>query len=170
MPIGIASHVAAPDRAVALDCTIEHVRRLEPVHEIAFLRLGQLPVEDPGWDVGALDVLGMPSYDSMSAPATGLEDRAVGYDRIPKGDVEIRRSSPVTSSDGHHLGHVDGFVVDADELITHLVLERGHLWGRREVTVPIGAVAGVRTDAVGLSLSKDEVGALAAVPVRRRSS
>ena len=24
----------------------------------------------------------------------------MGYDRIPKGDVEIRRSSPVTTSDG----------------------------------------------------------------------
>ena len=169
VPVGLASGTAAPGRAVTLDCTVDHVRRLEPVHEIAFLQLGQFPVDEPDWDVGVLDVLGMPYYDSMGPGATGLDDNAVAYDRIPKGEVEIRRASSVTSSDGHHLGHVDGFVVeDDDDMITHVLLERGHLWGRREVTVPIGAVERVRTDAVSLSLSKDEVGALAAVPVRRR--
>ena len=63
------------------------------------------------------------------------------YDRVPKGEVGVRRASAVISADGHSLGEVDGFVVDADEHITHFVLERGHLWGRKEVTIPIGAVA-----------------------------
>jgi hypothetical protein len=58
-------------------------------------------------------------------------------------------------------------LVDGDDQITHLVLERGHLWGRREVTVPIGAVAHVATDSVEVSLTKDEVGALPAIPVHR---
>jgi hypothetical protein len=98
----------------------------------------------------------------MEPPPT---DYAVTYDRIPKGEVEIRRASAVTSSDGHHLGHVDGFVVDGDEHITPLVLEHGHLWGREEVTIPIGFVARVETDAVTLSLTKDEVGQL--TPVHR---
>jgi hypothetical protein len=40
-------------------------------------------------------------------------------------------------------------------------------WGRRDVTVPIGAVAKVETDAVTLALSRDEVGDLDAVSVRR---
>ena len=56
---------------------------------------------------------------------------SVTYDRIPKGEVEIRRASEVTSADGHQLGKVDGFLVDDDDAITHFVLERGHLWGRR---------------------------------------
>jgi hypothetical protein len=62
---------------------------------------------------------------------------------------------------------VDGFLVDRDEHITHLVLERGHLWGRRDVTIPIGAVAKVETDDVTLSLTKDWVGSLPEVAVRR---
>jgi hypothetical protein len=62
---------------------------------------------------------------------------------------------------------VDGFVVDADEHITHFVLERGHLWGRKEVTIPIGAVARIESDEVHVALSKDEVGALPAVRVGR---
>ena len=58
-------------------------------------------------------------------------------------------------------------MVDADKHITHVVLERGHLWGRKEVTFPIGAVARIGSDAVNLALSKDEVGALPAVRVGR---
>jgi hypothetical protein len=91
----------------------------------------------------------------------------VTYDRIPKGEVEIRRASAVTSADGHQLGKVDGFLVDDDDAITHFVLERGHLWGRREVTIPIKEVAQVFTDAVTLTLTKDEVGDLPSVPVHR---
>ena len=72
------------------------------------------------------------------------------YDRIPKGEVEIRRSSQVISADGHGLGTVEAFLVDGDD-ITHIVLERGHLWGRRDVTIPIGAVARVETDSVTLT-------------------
>ena len=43
------------------------------------------------------------------------------------------------------------------------MLEHGHLWGKREVVIPIGAVARVETDAVVLTLSKDEVGALESI-------
>jgi sporulation protein YlmC with PRC-barrel domain len=85
----------------------------------------------------------------------------------PQREVEIRRSSRVTLSDGHDVGHVDGLLVDRDEQITHLVLEHGHLWGHREVTIPIGAVAKVESDTVTLSLSKDEVGALEPAAVHR---
>jgi len=38
---------------------------------------------------------------------------AVAHDRVPKGEVEIGRTSEVMSADGHHLGHVDGFGVAA---------------------------------------------------------
>jgi hypothetical protein len=46
-------------------------------------------------------------------------------------------------------------------------LERGHLWGRREVTIPIGAVAKVETDTVTLRMSREEVGELPSVRVHR---
>jgi hypothetical protein len=92
------------------------------------------------------------------------------YDRVPKDTIEIRRASDVHSSDGHHLGHVDGFIVDGEERITHLVLEHGHLWGKRELTIPISAVATIKSDEVQLGLTKDQVGALQSIPVRRWTS
>jgi hypothetical protein len=113
----------------------------------------------------------MPYYagiDGGVGTYPGAFEYLVGmYDRVPKGEVEVRRASAVISADGHSLGEVDGFVVDADEQITHFVLERGHLWGRQEVTIPIGAVARVESDAVHIALSKDEVGALPTVRVGR---
>jgi hypothetical protein len=57
--------------------------------------------------------------------------------------------------------------VDDEDRIGHLLLEHGHLWGKREITVPIGAVGSIENDEVQLSLSKDQVGALESVPVRR---
>jgi sporulation protein YlmC with PRC-barrel domain len=153
---------------ISLRCTVDEVNRLEPVQEFAYLRLDEFPVEDPNWDVGVQDVLAMPYYegDPLGLPSYNT-NVGMTYDRVPKGEVEIRRSSAVTSADGHGLGEVDGFLVDGEGQITHFILERGHLWGRREVTIPIGAVAKVETDAVTLSLSKDEVGALPSVRVHR---
>jgi hypothetical protein len=158
---------------IALRCTLDEARRLPAVEEFAYLRLGDVPVEDPDWDVGVQNVLAMPYYDATGmtlSPGTYGGETAVFYDRVPKGEVEIRRASAVWSADGHHLGHVDGFVVADDDAITHVVLERGHLWGRREVTIPIGAVERSATDEIHLSLSKDDVGRLPAVRVGRWGS
>jgi sporulation protein YlmC with PRC-barrel domain len=156
---------------IVLRCTTDDVLGLDQVQEIAYLRLGESPTSDPDWDVGVENVLALPYYPGSDltgfAPgAGGMGEAAVTYDRVPKGEVEIRRSSTVSATDDDFLGRVDGFVVDGDH-ITHLVLEHGHLWGKREITIPIGAVAKVETDAISLSLSKAEVEALPSVRVHR---
>jgi hypothetical protein len=132
-------------------------------------------VEDPDWQVGIESSLALPYFESMTpggfgtgVPPLAYDDHVPEvYDRVPKDKIEIRRSSPVYSSDDHHLGHVDGFVVDDQDGITHLVLEHGHLWGKREVAIPIGAAAKIENDQLTLSLSKDEVEKLKSVPLRR---
>lgn len=170
VPIQLVKGRDDEQREIELECSLDEAQGFESVHEAAYLRLGESPAEDPNWDVGVEDVLAMPYYagfDDGMYPG-GLDSHVtVYYDRVPKGQVEVRRSSAVISADGYSLGEVDGFVVDADEHITHFVLERGHLWGRQEVTIPIGAVARVESDAVHVALSKDEVGALPAVRVGR---
>jgi sporulation protein YlmC with PRC-barrel domain len=159
------------DATIVLDGSVAEIGELESVREAAYLRVGEFPVEDPDWEVGVEEILAQPYYhglDAVGAEPVAYDDHVMWtYDRIPKGDVEIRRASPVTSSDGHHLGHVDGFVVDDQDHIGHLVLEHGHLWGKREIVIPIGAVASVKTDAVVLTLSKDQVGALESRRVHR---
>jgi hypothetical protein len=158
-----------------LDMTVAQLEALEPIQRSAYLRLGEAPVEDPEWQVGIEEILALPYYGSLAPGGLGAGIAPPGldehitevYDRVPKDKIEIRRSSPVVSSDEHRLGHVDGFVVGADDLISHLLLEQGHLWGKHEVTIPIDAVAEIRNDEVVLNLSKDDVERLEPVPVRR---
>ena len=173
VPIELAVAEDGGSPAIVLRSTLEDAGRLPPVQEFAYLRLGAFPAGDPDWDVGIENVLALPYYGYAEFGYPGLVQPPVDphvsitYDRIPKGEIEIRRASQVASSDGHRLGRVDGFLVDGDDQITHLILERGRFWGRREVTIPIGAVTQVATDSVEVGLTKDEVGALPAIPVRR---
>jgi sporulation protein YlmC with PRC-barrel domain len=154
---------------VVLTCSRAELDALPAVEEFQYLRLGDVETHDPNWDVGVSDVLALPYYDStgLAGPVEAVGDMGVVYDRVPKGEVELRRASRVMASDGHYIGDVDGFLVDAEDHITHFVLERGHLWGRREVTVPIGAVGSVESDVVTLTLSKAEVGDLPSHKVHR---
>ncbi|MGZ8783583.1 MAG: hypothetical protein ACXWZB_08810 [Gaiellaceae bacterium] len=167
VPIELADHDKRAADNVALRATVEDVSDFPPVHEVAYLRLHGFPVDDPDWDVGIEEVFALPHYSSYDLEPAPVDD-AARYDRVPKGEVEIRRASAVESADGHHLGDVDGFLVDVEGLISHVVLERGHPWERREVAIPIGAVARVETDKVTLSLSKGEVGALPPAAIQRR--
>jgi sporulation protein YlmC with PRC-barrel domain len=170
VPIELAGGPEEGSNEISLRCTIDEVHGLPNVQEFAYLRLGETPTSDPNWDIGVQDVLALPYYSGTGFGETiGPIDENVGitYDRVPKGEVEVRRASSVVTADGQYVGEVDGFLVDDDEHITHFVLERGHLWGRREVTVPIGAVAKVESDTVTVDLTKDELGALPSHRVHR---
>jgi sporulation protein YlmC with PRC-barrel domain len=157
-----------PETAITLAATVAEVNRLDRLHETAYLRLGEFPVVDPRWDVGVEDMLGLPYFQAVDAQPIEADPHVMfGYDRVPKGEVEIRRGSAVTSVDGADLGRVDGFVVDGAGHISHVLLERGHLWGRREVAIPVGAVDRVANDVVVLRLGREEVGALPSHRVHR---
>ena len=52
--------------------------------------------------------------------------------------------------------------------MSHVLLQEGHLFGRREVAIPIGAVTGV-VDEVQLNLTKQQVENLSAVNTNRLS-
>jgi sporulation protein YlmC with PRC-barrel domain len=80
----------------------------------------------------------------------------ITYDRIPLGEIEVRRGDPVEATDGR-IGHIHGLVVDpGDHQVTHVLLQEGHLWGRKDVAIPIKAVSRVG-DTIRLNISKHEV-------------
>lgn len=168
VPIGLADPDGGAE--LCLRCSIEEAARFQPVQDFAYLRLDELPPQDPEWDVGIEHVLAVPYYPTGDPGdmAYSYENRVgMSYDRVPKGDVEIRRSSAVISDDGEFVGTVDGFLVDDDQRITHLVLGSGHLWRRRKLNVPIEAVTKVEMDSLALKLSKREVRRLPAARVHR---
>ena len=44
----------------------------------------------------------------------------------------------------------------ADHRVTHVLLREGHLWGHKEVAIPVSAVTSV-DDGIWLSLTKKQV-------------
>ena len=50
--------------------------------------------------------------------ALPAQPAALIYDRIPKGEAELRRGSPVITADGQRVGGVAGLVADDDDRIT----------------------------------------------------
>jgi sporulation protein YlmC with PRC-barrel domain len=164
MPISHARGGHRANAGVVLDCTLAEINELPLIHESDYVRLSDRPAPDGDSDVGIEDGSILPPTESLGAGALGSETievdpyMAVSYDRVPKGTVEIRRRSEVSSSDGHHLGHVVGVVLDDTEQIARLVLEHRHLWSKRELEVSSGSIDRIRTDEVVLTLSKDEVG------------
>jgi hypothetical protein len=146
-------------QGIRLQCTVEQAHALEPTQRITGPGSETRPADEEEWDVGVQDVLEMPPYDAGAFVEYNPEPELAIfrlYDRIPKGEVEIRRSSLVLDSDGRQVGLADGVLLD-DAQITHVLLRRGHLWRRHTVTVPIDGIESLKTDNVMLRLTKREV-------------
>jgi hypothetical protein len=162
VPLQLVTGGAGSGDSLSMTCTAEQFEQLESIQGYAYLPVDERPAPDSEWDVGVEDVVMMPSYQGADLGVYTAEiDPNVGvtYDRVPKGEVEIRRSSVVASSDDHELGAVDAVVVENGR-ITHVVVEKGHLWWHRAVSVPIESIATLETNAIGLSLAKAEFGKL----------
>ena len=150
------------DGRLCLGCTVGDAGKLDAVQDFAYLRMGDFPVSDPKWDVGVENVLAMPYYpmNDLGGNALAYDDHvSISFDRVPKGEVEIRRTSSVLDADGKRVGHVEGLVVD-DDHITHVLVEHRRLLKRRRVAIPIGAVEKVETDSVTVRLTRAEITAL----------
>jgi sporulation protein YlmC with PRC-barrel domain len=166
VPIGRAQAGAPAKQGVVLDCTVAEINELRPIHAADYVRLGDRPANDADADVGIQDEFALPPTALLGAGTMGIGMEpmdvdphvTVSFDRVPTGTVEIRSDSEVSTSDGHHVGHVVGFVLDDQAQIARLVLEHGHLWGKRKLEVPGGSIDRILSDEVVLTLSKDEVG------------
>lgn len=157
-------------QAIRLRCTKAEFEALENAEETHFL-----PGAYGEWGYGQDQMFSMPYFGlgmgGMGVGGLGMGGmgmvpvpQAVTYDKVPVGDVEVRRGERVHATDGP-IGRVRGLVIDpADHHVTHVLLEEGHLWGKREVAIPISAVTTV-AEGVRLKLSKDEVKDLSPVEV-----
>ena len=86
----------------------------------------------------------------------GHSTPVVVHDVVPLGETDVQRGESVHALDGE-IGKVQGFLVDpGDNHITHVLLQEGHLWGRKEVSIPISAVIGVDAG-IRLNITKKQV-------------
>jgi hypothetical protein len=150
---------------ICLRCSRAEYDALEAAEETRFL---SEPSEQLGY--GAGQVLAWPYYPlGMGGAGMAGGPLSITYDRVPPGDVEVRRGEHVHATDGN-IGRIQGLVIDPhDHHVTHVLLEEGHLWGKKEVAIPIGAVADVSADGVRLDLTRDEVRDLPPVDLSSRA-
>jgi hypothetical protein len=88
-------------------------------------------------------------------------------ERMPKGELALRRHSRVEASDGL-VGQVESLVVDAaDDRISHVVVRTHSFLSRQEVAVPVTNVERLCPDYVFVQLSRREVERLPHVPLHQ---
>lgn len=165
VPVGMAR---PDDGGVRLSCTQAEFERLDSAEETQFV-----PGTRGYAEYGPEQVLSWPYFGLHGGQAGGVAgasvpgtSQTVTYDTVPAGEVEVRRGEPVYATDGP-IGHVHGLAVDVNtRRVSHVLLAEGHLWGHKEVAIPIGAVVSV-ADGIELRISKKEVADLPPVGVDR---
>jgi sporulation protein YlmC with PRC-barrel domain len=164
-------HRPGPSRLVPLDlvdgaageirlhCTMAEFEKLGPAEEDQFIPatngLGQVGYWPYYGLVGGMGVGGLGLGGTMGVGG-GIPAQTVIRDTVPPGEVDVRRGEPVHATDGD-IGRVQGLVIDPGSgHVTHVLLQEGHLWGRKEVAIPISAVAST-DDGIRLTIAKQEV-------------
>jgi hypothetical protein len=157
-----AELVEAGAGEIRLRCTMAEFDRLQPAEEIELAEGVDYGggYGAPGSVAGYGDVGGMGVGASASGMGIGMglghHAPIITSDNVPEGESEVARHECVHAVDGQ-IGQLKGFAVDHDDhQVTHVLLREGHLWGRKEVAIPVSAVASVE-DGIRLSISKSEV-------------
>lgn len=134
--------------------TVADLSRLDAADETHFMP------PPPGYT--PLDqTLVWPYYGGGAAVPPGMAGM-VTAEHLPVGEVDVRRGDGVHAADGE-IGRVEGLVVTrSDRQVTHVLLQEGHVFGRKEVAIPISAVR-TMSNGVQLSITKEQVRDLPAV-------
>ncbi len=155
---------------VDLACTLDEFSRLDASRDTDYFPVSGLYGSYYG---GYAQGYGYAYGNAYFAPYYGYGGTGYGYgwgpdhvtyDAIPQGEVSIRRGDPVHASDGD-IGHIAGLVIGTPTGdVTHVLLQEGHLWGKRDVSIPISSVTRVG-GVVEVGLTKHELEALPSIDV-----
>jgi hypothetical protein len=90
--------------------------------------------------------------------------------QIPPGELTVRRGTRVEATDGF-VGKVDEFIIKPETGdITHLVMREGHLWGQKDVIIPLSALSPMsktHQDTVFVKLDKNQIESLPTFRIHR---
>jgi hypothetical protein len=157
---------AATPEKIDLACTLKEFDSLDPSQDADYF-----PMDDyyggysRGYGYGPGGAFFWPYFGFGGVGfGWGWGEDVLAYEAIPSGEVTIRRGDPVQATDGD-IGRVAGLVIGtpAGE-VTHILLQEGHLWGKKDVAIPIHSVERV-AGVVEVALSKQELRDLPAIDI-----
>jgi uncharacterized protein YrrD len=148
---------------IRLRCTMAEFDKLDHAEEREFadqadeyVGSGGLGGDDLVHGVGGQTYYG--PFGPTLAPVPARR-RTIVQDVVPMGEVQLRPGDQVHAVDGE-IGRVHGFLVGpGDGRVTHVLLAEGHLWGHKEVAIPVTAVTGVE-EGIRLNMTKQQVESL----------
>jgi len=146
---------------IRLNCARADVAQMEPFITTRFIspEMAQFPT-DIYWS--SLD----PYMQPMVLPEVE-GPLPISEEHIPEGEKEIHRGMYVQATDGR-IGQVDELMVEPESWrITHVILRHGHLWGKKEVTLPLSDIDRVADDTIYLKIDKSTVKSRPSIPVKR---
>lgn len=76
--------------------------------------------------------------------------------RVPLEDVVLEKGTEVWSEDDRHIGHLDECVTNDEEKITHLILQKGHMFTSPKM-IPVDWVRDFRDNKIVLAVHADTV-------------
>jgi hypothetical protein len=154
---------------IRLSCTTVEFNELNPAEDIHVVppggsMFGYGSSQAFSWPYYGLGLGGGIGAAGMGGGLIGLHDppAPIATDQIPLGEVQVRRGDKVHASDGW-IGSVQGLVINPEtHHVTHVLLQEGHLWGHKQVAVPIGTVSR-EDDEIRVELTKQQVEDLPAI-------
>lgn len=149
--------LSSTPKSIQLRCNKTDLSQMQAFKETDFIQAGHLRTTLPYY------------VPYMLWPYSRYEEEPIQLEKenIPTGEIAIHRGAAVKATDGK-VGAVDEFLVDPlNDVITHLVLREGHLWGKRDVTIPVSDIEEITDNTVKLKLDKEAIEKLPAIPVNR---
>ena len=146
--------VDAATSKIRLRCTLAEFQALRPAQETEIVR----DLDPTGHDNAPRQAVGWGQRRSYRASfGASKPPQRVTVDYVPPDEVDIRRDLTVCATDDE-MGQVRGVIVEpGGRQVTHVLFGAGHMWGRREVAIPIGAVTKIGTLLIHLSLTRHQV-------------
>ena len=136
--------VDATTGKIRLRCTIAEFEKLDPASTT-------VPLQDDDTDPGN-SFTPFPQVSKLL-----LDPPSATYDTLPAGEVAVRGGDHVHAADGN-IGQVQGLVIDSgSHQVTYVLLQEGHVLGRKGVAIPVGAVTRVNENGIQLSITKQQV-------------
>lgn len=138
------------DDEIWLNCTENELKEMTLFQTTEFVarapqQSGDWAEEEGEWE----DAVDLSQFERTD---TGMP---VVVEKVPPGEIAFHRGTDIQATDGH-VAVVERFLIEAATgHITHLVMHKGHLWGKKNIMISLSAVDSVDYDSVYLNVDKE---------------